>query len=97
MIIGHTLHGHGGEGVIVLHGWFSDYSEFQPLFHCLDVETFTYAFIDYRGYGKSRAIAGEYTIQEIAADALALADHLGWERFHLRLFVIRAHEQYRAE
>ena len=49
----------------------------------LSRDEFCYAFIDYRGYGGMRAAAGDFTIDEIAADALALADHLGFRRFSL--------------
>ena len=83
MIIGHKILGKGPEKVIVLHGWLADYSVFEPMFPALDTEKFTYAFIDYRGYGLSKGIGGEHTITEIGQDALALADHLGWNRFHL--------------
>ncbi len=83
MTIGHTLIGEGKETVIVLHGWFGDHTSFGPMFPYLDTDQFSYAFIDYRGYGKSKDIKGEYTIAEIAQDALALADSLGWDRFHL--------------
>lgn len=83
MIIGHEIKGSGQEGVIVLHGWFGDHSVFEPMFPYLDTETFTYAFMNYRGYGASRDIGGEHTMAEIAADAIELADHLGWERFHV--------------
>ncbi len=83
MVIGHTIHGNGPEGVIVAHGWFGDYSVFLPMFPFLDGDSFTYAFMDYRGYGKSRDIAGEHTMAEISSDAIALADHLGWDGFHI--------------
>ena len=39
--------------------------------------------MDYRGYGARRGSGGPYTIAQIAKDALALADHLGWQRFSL--------------
>lgn len=83
MTIGYTTLGSGKEGVIVLHGWFGDYTVFNPMLPYLDTDTFTYAFMDYRGYGKSKAIKGNHTMQEIAHDAVDLADHLGWERFHV--------------
>lgn len=83
MTIGHTIFGSGKQGVIVLHGWFGDYSVFDPMLPYLDTETFTYAFVDYRGYGKSRHLEGKHTMAEISADTLALADHLGWKQFHL--------------
>jgi len=66
-----------------LHGWMGDYSVFRPMFDFLDTDTFTYAFVDYRGYGQSKDLAGDYTMAEISADAIALADHLGWQQFHL--------------
>lgn len=83
MTIGHTIFGSGKQGVIVLHGWFGDYSVFEPMLPYLDTETFTYAFVDFRGYGKSRNQAGAHSMAEISADAVALADHLGWKRFHV--------------
>ena len=81
MTIGHEVIGHGPTRVIVLHGWFGDHHAWAPAYPYLDREKFSYAFMDYRGYGASRAISGEYTMAEISADALALADELGWQRF----------------
>ena len=83
MMIGHTLFGRGTEGVMVCHGWFGDSKVFDPMLPWLDVEAYTYAFVDYRGYGKSKSLSGKYTVAEIASDVLALADSLGWGRFHI--------------
>lgn len=83
MTIGYEMFGRGPEGVIILHGWFGDHSVYQPMFPYLDTDTFTYAFLNYRGYGLSRDMAGEYSMAEISADAIGLADDLGWDRFHL--------------
>lgn len=41
------------------------------------------AFFDHRGCGASRAAPGRYTMTLLAGDALAVMDHLGWERVHL--------------
>jgi len=82
-MIGYTTIGSGKEGVIVLEGWFGDYTAFNPMIPFLDTDTFTYAFMDYRGYGKSREINGNHTMQEIAQDAFDLANHLDWQRFHV--------------
>jgi pimeloyl-ACP methyl ester carboxylesterase len=79
----HKSLGNGSEKVIVLHGWFSDHRAYAGLFDHLDTSSFTYAFADIRGYGNSRDIDGDYTIGEIASDAFALADKLGWTRFHV--------------
>jgi pimeloyl-ACP methyl ester carboxylesterase len=68
---------------MVIHGWFWDHRVFTPIFDGLDTDSFTFAFIDIRGYGNSRDVAGDYTIGEVAADAIALADRLGWQEFHV--------------
>jgi len=51
--------------------------------HSLDTRHFSYAFMDYRGYGARKGSGGPYTIAQIAHDTLALADHLGWAHFSL--------------
>lgn len=79
--LAHALHGHGPSRVLVLHDWLSDRRSWDPMLPYLDGERFTYALVDLRGYGGSRAIAGAYTADEAASDALAVASRLGWERF----------------
>ena len=39
--------------------------------------------MDLRGYGGRKQDAGDFTMEEAAADAVALADELGWDRFSL--------------
>jgi pimeloyl-ACP methyl ester carboxylesterase len=82
-MIWHKLIGAGPVKVMVIHGWFWDHRVFAPIFDALDTDQYTYAFVDIRGYGNSRDIAGVYSIAEVAADAIALADKLGWDEFHL--------------
>src|SRR5260221_7713487 len=79
----HVMVGKGPNKVIALHGWFGSARGWGPFAQVLDEARFSYAFIDYRGYGASKALKGKYTMAEIAADTLALADSLGWERFSL--------------
>lgn len=79
----HQRVGEGAHKVIGLHGWFGDRTAFAALWPHLDGAAFSYAFMDQRGYGGAKDVAGAYTIEEIARDALALADALGWERFSL--------------
>jgi len=81
--LGHTLHGHGPERVVVYHDWMGDCSSWKPVLPYLDVERFTYALTDLRGYGRSIDLSGKYNEVEAAADTLALIDHLGWDRIHL--------------
>jgi len=82
-MIWHQLIGTGPVKVVVIHGWFWDHRVFSPIFDALDTGRYTYAFVDIRGYGNSRNISGSYTIGEVAADAIALADRLGWSEFHI--------------
>ena len=79
----HTTVGTGPTKVVVIHGWFWDHRVFTPMFDCLDTVSYTYAFPDIRGYGQSRDVSGSYSIGEVAADAIALADQLGWRGFHV--------------
>src|SRR3984893_6391962 len=82
-MVWHKTIGNGPAKVVVIHGWFWDLRVFTPMFDSLDAAAFTYAFIDIRGYGNSRHVSGTYTIGEVAADAIALADELGWREFHV--------------
>jgi pimeloyl-ACP methyl ester carboxylesterase len=80
MTFTHRL-GNGDSHVLVLHGWLGPAASWLPVQPHLDTERFTYAFLDYRGYGARKDEAGAYSMDEIAGDALALADSLGWDRF----------------
>jgi pimeloyl-ACP methyl ester carboxylesterase len=82
-MVWHTTIGSGPTKVVIIHGWFWDHRVFTPVFDCLDADRFTYAFLDIRGYGNSRNFSGKYSIGEVAADAIALADQLGWREFHV--------------
>ncbi|MFI9718408.1 alpha/beta fold hydrolase [Streptomyces sp. NPDC052396] len=83
MAIAHTLLGEGEHKVVALHGWLSDRTGYQPLWPYLDGKTFSYAFMDCRGYGEAMEVPGEFTLAEIAMDVLALADQLDWPEFSL--------------
>ncbi len=83
LLLGHTLHGKGSEKVIVYHDWMGDCSSWTPVLPYLDMERFTYAFTDLRGYGRSIDLVGEYNETEAAADTLKLIAYLGWDRIHL--------------
>ncbi|NBE50516.1 alpha/beta fold hydrolase [Streptomyces boluensis] len=83
MSIPHRLIGSGDHKVLVLHDWFGTSAGWGSFLDYLDGDTFSYAFLDYRGYGNRTDITGSYTLAEIADDTLALADELGWERFSL--------------
>ena len=75
--------GSGDHHVLAVHGWFGSARGWGSLPSYLDGAAHTYAFMDLRGYGARQSVEGEFTAAEAAADALALADSLGWDRFSL--------------
>ncbi|ARN84118.1 alpha/beta fold hydrolase [Candidatus Nucleicultrix amoebiphila] len=83
MTIAYKKYGSGNNHVIVLHDWFSDSSSYDMVLPYLDTDQFCYVFPDLRGYGKSKTITGECSVDEAAQDVIAVADTLKWEKFHL--------------
>ncbi len=83
MVLAHELYGRGSEGVVVMHDFYGCKHTWDFARNFFDVENFTFAFTELRGYGNSRHIAGQYTPKEAAADAIAVADNMGWDRFHI--------------
>lgn len=81
--LGYVQYGSGPVHVLVLHDWLGDRANYDAVIPHLDGGAFTYVFADLRGYGSSMHLPGAYTVQEIAADCLELADRLGWQRFHV--------------
>ena len=73
--------GSGDHHVLAVHGWFGSARGWGSLPEYLDGSAYTYAFIDLRGYGDRKDAGGEFTMEEAAADAIALAGELGWDRF----------------
>lgn len=82
-ILGHSVYGQGSEHVLVLHDWMGDAANYEPMLGHLDPTSYTYVFVDLRGYGRSIHLTGDFSVSEVAADAFRLADHLGWHHFHL--------------
>lgn len=82
-VLAHQVFGDGPEKVLVLHSWMGDAKSLDALKPYLDTTRYSYVFADLRGYGGSSDIEGAYHEREAAADALRLADSLGWGRFHL--------------
>ncbi|WP_305786518.1 alpha/beta fold hydrolase [Symbioplanes lichenis] len=76
-----TTVGSGPLRVLALHGWFGSARGWGHLPDLIDRERQTWVFPDFRGYGQRRDVAGEHTVAEMAADALAVADERGWDRF----------------
>lgn len=76
-----VLIGNGPRRVLALHGWFGSATGWGVLPDLIDRDRYSYAFVDYRGYGRRRDETGEYSLAEIASDAVAAADGLGWDDF----------------
>lgn len=81
--IGHLVAGHGKQKVIALHDWMGNHQNWRWMIPYIDQTTYTYAFMDVRGYGLSKGIAGRFHPDEIVLDIFNLADDLGWNQFHL--------------
>src|SRR5487761_842755 len=79
----YVMVGSGDHRVIALHGWFGSALGWGQLTDYLNTAQFTYVFPDSRGYGSRRDERGEFTMAEAAADAVELANRLGWQRFSL--------------
>lgn len=82
-VLPHLQIGEGPHRVIAVHGWFADRRAYEAVWPYLDGSAFSYAFVDLRGYGEAKNQPGDYTMEEVAADCLALADELGWPEFSL--------------
>jgi 3-oxoadipate enol-lactonase len=80
-LLGHELYGSGPSRVLLTNDWLSDTSTWDAARAYLDTERFTFAFVDLRGYGRSRGRTGDFTLNEAVNDVLGLADALGWSRF----------------
>jgi len=79
----HLTVGSGDRHVLAVHGWFGSARGWGSLPDFLDGSAYTYAFMDLRGYGSRKEVSGQFTMEEAATDALALANDLGWEQFSL--------------
>ncbi len=77
--------GPGGDPLLLLHGFTGAKEDFTPWLDALAARGFHAVAPDHRGHGDSAKPIEEraYSLDVFAADALALADELGWGRFHL--------------
>jgi pimeloyl-ACP methyl ester carboxylesterase len=80
----HTeLVGHGPNRVLVLHDWTSTHRTYDACQAFFDLERFTYALVELRGYGKTHARSGDFSSAEVSQDLRDTAEALGWDRYHL--------------
>ncbi len=77
--------GQEGPAVLMLHGFPESSMMWEPMLAAAAKAGFRAAAFDQRGYspGARFDAPSAYGIEELTADALAVADELGFERFHL--------------
>jgi pimeloyl-ACP methyl ester carboxylesterase len=77
-----AVEGSGDHKVLVLHGWVMDAGVWLPTRALSDVSTFTFAYVDFPGYGSNRP-ADELpdSIDAMAQVAIEAAAGLGWDRY----------------
>jgi pimeloyl-ACP methyl ester carboxylesterase len=75
------VRGTGPTKVVVLSGWFGRESLYDSMLFGFDLAAFTFALVDYRGYGARKGVEGVYDLAEITADVVAGVDELGWDAF----------------
>jgi pimeloyl-ACP methyl ester carboxylesterase len=81
--IAHKQIGSGKEKVLVMHHWMGDSTSYDFMIPYLNINDYTYVFVDLRGYGRSKEMKGAYSVEEASKDAIKLIDSLGWNKFHL--------------
>lgn len=75
--------GSGPAKVLVTHNWMATIRSYDLARRHVDEQTFTYAFVDLRGYGLNRDVPGSHTAVEAARDLIDVADALGWNDFNV--------------
>jgi pimeloyl-ACP methyl ester carboxylesterase len=73
--------GSGPTRVLVLHGWALDSSVWQWAMPAVDRNRFTYALVDFPGYGRDAGTPPADGMTVMAEAALSAADTLGWDTF----------------
>ncbi|MCW4354530.1 alpha/beta hydrolase [Hoyosella sp. YIM 151337] len=75
------VEGAGKRRVLVLHGWALDSAVWSMTRSVTDLTDFTYAYVDFPGYGANSAMPPAQSINEMAQFGVAAADELGWDVF----------------
>lgn len=78
-----VVEGIGDRRVLVLHGWALDSGVWLTARALSDVSKFTFAYVDFPGYGAARNEPPAVGMEEMSRAALAAADELGWEQFSI--------------
>lgn len=73
----------GGLPVLALHGWLDNAASFDPLMPLLEGMRVVAPDLPGHGHSDHRPPGCAYHFIDYVGDALAVADALGWQRFHL--------------
>jgi 3-oxoadipate enol-lactonase len=71
-----------GSPLVFLHSLGSDRNQWRPQIDALS-PAFRILEVDTRGFGKSDAPTGPYTMKRLSTDVIELADMVGFDTFHL--------------
>jgi len=76
-----AVEGRGDHRVVVLHGWALDSGVWLAARALSDISRFTFAYVDFPGYGVARDEDPAEGVDGMARAGLAAADELGWDTF----------------
>lgn len=76
-----AIEGAGEQKVLVLHGWALDSGVWLASRARSNTRDFTWAYVDFPGYGVNRSLPPAEGVDGMAHAALAAADALGWKSF----------------
>jgi pimeloyl-ACP methyl ester carboxylesterase len=79
--IAYRVAGEGPVDVLFMHGWAGSGRYFDQTVGCLDPSRLRMITFDLRGHGDSGRTDSGYTLDQIADDAVAVADAVGSQRF----------------
>jgi 3-oxoadipate enol-lactonase len=82
-LLGYCRIGSGPAVCVVLHEWLGDHVNWEPTLPYFDPGRHTLLFVDLRGYGWSRGMAGHFELGEATDDVLRLTEQQKIARFHL--------------
>lgn len=75
--------GNGNKIVLIMHEWMGDCSNYDASIPYLNISDFTYYFIDFRGYGLSKELDGDFNLEEMTNDIKTIIRNENLEKFTL--------------
>ena len=85
-VLNYRLEGEGGAPLVCIHGVGSYLEAWNGVVEPAEGSRSRILTFDLRGHGRSARVKGRYEIDDFVGETLALADHVGFDRFHLAGF-----------